>query len=343
MNINRLIAVALFSATALSPIFVVEAREHVVARGETFEIIAQRYGVSVDAIQDLNPHVKACYAGMKLHIPEELITTTTTNLGEQLAIKEAAEREAEKAANPSFWQKVGQVASAVGEVTLATATALSESGLLENMGDAGVLIGGAADIVNATKGVQSNFMAEATGNSNSYSSGGLYSSSSMNGSDDLSQLIALRASKEQELDQINAQITAALRGDNPNDRSYKAHKERFNAVRNSPLEARRKALTSELYDLNTRIATMEGTLDELEAKRAENRAKTRQARRDIEAKNKKMKQDYRESRRASQAMDFVGDIEADPERLLDSETRYLYEREKQIVKDHNEKLKNKGK
>lgn len=343
MSIKRVIAIALFSAVAFLPIFVAVAREHVVARGESFEIIAKRYGVSVDDIQDLNPHVKACYAGMKLQIPEELITTTTTNLGEQIAIKEAKEREAQKAANPSFWQKVGQVASIVGEVTVTTASALSESGLIDNMGDVGVYIGGTADIVNATKGVQSNYMAEASHGEYASSVNTMsYQADSYSSSGNLDELRAVRASKQAELDQINAQISSSLRSGAQNG-SFKARKENYNVVKNSPLEARRKVLSKEIYDLNTQIAQMEGTYDELLAKRAENKAKTRQARQEIKARNKKMKQDYRESRRASQAADFVGDIEADPIRLMDAQTRDLYEREKKIVEDHKEKLKNRSK
>ena len=43
--------------------------EHKVQRGEDFESIAQKYGVTVEELMEANPDSKACYAGRKLLIP----------------------------------------------------------------------------------------------------------------------------------------------------------------------------------------------------------------------------------------------------------------------------------
>lgn len=43
--------------------------EHKVQRGEDFESIAQKYGITVEELMEANPDSKACYAGRKLLIP----------------------------------------------------------------------------------------------------------------------------------------------------------------------------------------------------------------------------------------------------------------------------------
>ena len=43
--------------------------KHVIQRGETFELIAKRYGISVSEIKEKNPLVDECYTGLTLFIP----------------------------------------------------------------------------------------------------------------------------------------------------------------------------------------------------------------------------------------------------------------------------------
>lgn len=43
---------------------------HIVQRGETFELIARRYNISVHQLMEANPAVDQCYIGYKLNLPE---------------------------------------------------------------------------------------------------------------------------------------------------------------------------------------------------------------------------------------------------------------------------------
>ena len=55
-------------------------KSHTVQRGETYESIAQLYGVSVDAIKRANPNnYNLIYAGMKLVIPESVGNVASTS------------------------------------------------------------------------------------------------------------------------------------------------------------------------------------------------------------------------------------------------------------------------
>lgn len=46
------------------------AETHIVQKGETFESIAKKYGVSLNELKEANPKTKQCFAGLKLVIPE---------------------------------------------------------------------------------------------------------------------------------------------------------------------------------------------------------------------------------------------------------------------------------
>lgn len=349
MKIGRIIVLVSLLIPNLVASAAEEIREHVVKRGETFEIIAQRYGIGVEILRELNPKVRVCYAGMKLQIPEELITTETTSLAEQLALEEVAA----KGEKRSFWQKagdiassVGQIASIVGDVTVTAASTLSEAGLLDDMGNTGAYLGGVADVVNATKGVQSNFMAE--GSRGRYSSDGSQDMSDDGSFDanDLAELKTLRASKERERDQLNSQVMARL-SDATNTRGPKrglTDRKKYNAVKNSDVQARINVLNSEISELSTRIAILEGTYEELQESRAENRRHVREAYKRTKQWNKDMRDNYYESRKVSTAKDIVSDIESKSDRTLDviegGSTADLYKKQKKIIYDH-ERRKNK--
>lgn len=67
-------------AIALSAMAQNTYKSHTVQRGETYESIAQLYGVSVDAIKRANPNnYDLIYAGMKLVIPESTGNVVTTS------------------------------------------------------------------------------------------------------------------------------------------------------------------------------------------------------------------------------------------------------------------------
>lgn len=68
-----------FRAVAIASMFVMciticlaQSKSHTVARGETLQSVAQKYGVSEDAIRQANPNMgNMFYVGMKLDIPEK--------------------------------------------------------------------------------------------------------------------------------------------------------------------------------------------------------------------------------------------------------------------------------
>ncbi len=67
MRLCRIISlVALLLTLSLPGI----AREHKVQRGETYESIAKRYGVSVQALREANPRHKNCLTGLRIAIPD---------------------------------------------------------------------------------------------------------------------------------------------------------------------------------------------------------------------------------------------------------------------------------
>lgn len=207
-----------------------DAREHIVQRGETFTLIAKRYGMTEEQLKEANPKVKICYAGLKLQVPEAFITTSTTSLaaGAEKEAKKAADRSSEnfiadaksqnrngeeaavnkKKKGKSFWKSLGEIASTVGDVVVTTAGAMSEAGLLDDTGNTGQAIAGTADIVNMARGQQSNYLAEATAGevSNEYVETGVFED--VNGDD--YQVAAQSGGNEDAIAAIDRQI-AALR------------------------------------------------------------------------------------------------------------------------------------
>lgn len=93
------IVVAVFSYFAMSA----QTISHIVERGETLESVADRFGVSKEAIIELNPDVdKMMYSGMKLYIPQSQANPTvrqTENEQNTVADKQpvvAEQRESEQ-------------------------------------------------------------------------------------------------------------------------------------------------------------------------------------------------------------------------------------------------------
>ena len=68
-----------------------QQQEHKVAKGETLATIAAKYGLTEEQLKLANPHMKACYTGLKLVIPTK----------EELAAMEPpVDEEAEKIDDP---------------------------------------------------------------------------------------------------------------------------------------------------------------------------------------------------------------------------------------------------
>lgn len=44
---------------------------HIVKRGESFALIAKRYGMTEEELKAANPDYSVCYMGLKLNIPEK--------------------------------------------------------------------------------------------------------------------------------------------------------------------------------------------------------------------------------------------------------------------------------
>lgn len=77
---KRILSSTIFALFTLSATAQSEVKSHTVQRGETYESIAQLYGVSVDAIKRANPNnYNLIYAGMKLVIPESAGNVVTTS------------------------------------------------------------------------------------------------------------------------------------------------------------------------------------------------------------------------------------------------------------------------
>lgn len=60
-----------------------QAEIHVVQRGETFESIAMKYGLSQQQLLEANPRSKICYAGLKLQIPQPKPAEQNYSVNEQ--------------------------------------------------------------------------------------------------------------------------------------------------------------------------------------------------------------------------------------------------------------------
>lgn len=145
-----------------------EKKQHIVKRGETFALIAQRYGITEQELKEMNPNRTTCYVGLKLQLPAKATDTPQTLISET-----PKESNLEK---KSFLEKVGNIATSIGEITsdvgdvvVDVTSGLNEAGLLDKTGDAGVVLAGTADIVNLTRGENSNFLETAVPESvNSY-------------------------------------------------------------------------------------------------------------------------------------------------------------------------------
>ncbi len=83
MNLKSIIRHAFVVVLLSSPVFTICAQtvKHIVERGETLESIARNYGVTCQAIINLNPDAaQFVYVGMELVIPEQSVSPAPTSL-----------------------------------------------------------------------------------------------------------------------------------------------------------------------------------------------------------------------------------------------------------------------
>ena len=65
------IVLIVFACVVCETVFAQNEQTHTLQRGETIEFVAQMYGVSVDAIKEVNPHLKGFYTGITCVIPKK--------------------------------------------------------------------------------------------------------------------------------------------------------------------------------------------------------------------------------------------------------------------------------
>lgn len=184
-----------------------DTKQHTVQRGETFALIAKRYGLTEEEVRAANPNHSVCYTGLKLQIPVKVeplsadggaaLTSTTP---EDAKAKRTAER---KSSRKAFWKELG-------DFIVGVADGMNESGLLEETGSTGALIGSTADLVNSIRGEESHYgdvasVSRAESNTSSYENPSSTENADMNA---LQQRIA---SIDQRINEIGEEQVRLLR------------------------------------------------------------------------------------------------------------------------------------
>lgn len=183
-----------------------DTRQHVVQRGETFAVIARRYGLTEDEVKAANPNHSVCYVGLKLQIPVK-VTETSANGDEPLAAAMPEEAKTETAAERkssrrAFWR-------GLGDFIVGVADGMNESGLLEETGDAGVLIGSTADLINSVRGEESHYGDAAASRAENHTTA--YENPSATANADMNALQQQIAAIDQRIDEIGEEQARLLR------------------------------------------------------------------------------------------------------------------------------------
>ena len=197
----------LLTAVLCASLHAQDTRQHVVQRGETFAVIARRYGLTEDEVKAANPNHSVCYVGLKLQIPVK-VTETSVNGDEPLAAAMPEEAKTETAAERkssrrAFWR-------GLGDFIVGVADGMNESGLLEETGDAGVLIGSTADLVNSVRGEESHY-GDAAAASRAENHTTAYENPSATVNADMNALQQQIAAIDQRIDEIGEEQARLLR------------------------------------------------------------------------------------------------------------------------------------
>lgn len=338
---------------------------HTVKRGESFVLIAKRYGMTEEELKAANPDYPVCYMGLKLNIPEKYAKAAqsvpasvpasasglSANYSQEDFVVAESSAPKRKKKKGNFWKTLGDIASGVGDVAVTVASTMDEAGLLDKTGKTGEAIGGTADMVNMLRGQESNYLASAT-RANYDDVPVEDASSDMNMAED-SNLPALRqrlAQVEQELDVVNQQITNGLNQASTRPKTskdFKEFKKNYRKVQSSSLNDRRNALIAEATDLRTQIAMLEGTYEELQQERAARRQEARERTRQLKAKARegriKAATYHGATKAADAARDQNIDISTHPGEWIDAHgvegTTDIIERNNQIIRDYEKKYK----
>ena len=196
----------LLTAVLCASLHAQDTRQHVVQRGETFAVIARRYGLTEDEVKAANPNHSVCYVGLKLQIPVK-VTETSANgdeppaaaMPEEAKTETAAER---KSSRRAFWR-------GLGDFIVGVADGMNESGLLEETGDAGVLIGSTADLVNSVRGEESHYGDDAASRAENHTTA--YENPSATVNADMNALQQQIAAIDQRIDEIGEEQARLLR------------------------------------------------------------------------------------------------------------------------------------
>lgn len=197
----------LLTAVLCASLHAQDTRQHVVQRGETFAVIARRYRLTEDEVKAANPNHSVCYVGLKLQIPVK-VTETSANgdeppaaaMPEEAKTETAAER---KSSRRAFWR-------GLGDFIVGVADGMNESGLPEETGDAGVLIGSTADLVNSVRGEESHY-GDAAAASRAENHTTAYENPSATVNADMNALQQQIAAIDQRIDEIGEEQARLLR------------------------------------------------------------------------------------------------------------------------------------
>lgn len=182
-------------------------KQHIVQRGETFALIAKRYGLTEEEVKAANPNHSVCYTGLKLQIPVKVEplsadggTTLASTMPEDTKAKRTAER---KSSRKAFWK-------GLGDIIVGVADGMNESGLLEETGSTGALIGSTADLVNSIRGEESHY-GDVASVSRAESNASSYENPSSTENADMNALQQRIASIDQRINEIGEEQVRLLR------------------------------------------------------------------------------------------------------------------------------------
>jgi len=161
-KIRNILFAALFAITPLA-VCAQTANTHIVQRGETFALVAKRYGLTEQELKKANPNEEVCYAGMKLKIPAKPAPKATTSSTSTYSTQSTASVQqpgqnysAGTTKTPikkkkSFWKKLGAGALVVAGVAAGVAVGVAAS----KAGSSGTGISGGNSGTTGSSGISS--------------------------------------------------------------------------------------------------------------------------------------------------------------------------------------------